>query len=522
MSSPLTSGSVANMIRDFWREHLGSPFSKQHGSSPLLERRSGSEVPLGRNAPQDGLSLSALRAFCAERSGKLVHCTDAAGHSSDLVFEQLTTGQVCFALVMPVTEGAGPGGESCTYVDVLRRSQPALVGPATRFVSHAWSCLFADLVAALEALESAEEAFFWIDIFVGAQHKSSVLPPSWWSTAFRQSVVDIGRTVLVLQPWSAPAALRRSWCLWEVYCTLDSEIPLTIALNSLESATFRKIMLEQPDAVKDALGGIDVRMAEATKVTDQEMIHEAVQACSGGFAKVNELLRGMRQSWLTDEASSIAAWLSDSEVKDLDWCERVQPLANFLRKMGKEAEALLLDETVLQQYASLLGEDHPHTLITRTSFAFRVKEMGNTAEAATLFDDLLQRLQAMYLAHSDNLHPAPRFKVLFEMGRLARETDRLEEATTHFRSAFSLADEVFGAVHTNTLHSGYQLVSTLIDRGKLAEAEPICQKVRIDCYHHTGGDDYLQELVVKQLKTILNRLCYEERERQGLPRIHFS
>jgi hypothetical protein len=51
------------------------------------------------------------------------------------------------------------------------------------------------------------------DIFVGAQHKAAVLPQEWWTIAFRQAVCDIGHTVLVLQPWSAPAPLKRSWCL---------------------------------------------------------------------------------------------------------------------------------------------------------------------------------------------------------------------------------------------------------------------------------------------------------------------
>jgi hypothetical protein len=84
-----------------------------------------------------------------------------------------------------------------------------------------------------ESFPGAEDAFFWTgerarrercgactltcspraDIFVASQHKAATLPQKWWSDAFRQAVADIGHTVLVLQPWSAPVPLTRSWCL---------------------------------------------------------------------------------------------------------------------------------------------------------------------------------------------------------------------------------------------------------------------------------------------------------------------
>jgi hypothetical protein len=45
------------------------------------------------------------------------------------------------------------------------------------------------------------------------QHKAGTLPQEWWSGAFRAAVAELGHTVLVLQPWSAPLPLTRSWCL---------------------------------------------------------------------------------------------------------------------------------------------------------------------------------------------------------------------------------------------------------------------------------------------------------------------
>ena len=81
------------------------------------------------------------------------------------------------------------------------------------------------------------------DVFVGNQHRAAELPQAWWTQAFRQSVIDIGRTVLVLQPWHAPVPLTRSWCLWEIYSTLDGGAELHIALSTAQRKAFQEALV---------------------------------------------------------------------------------------------------------------------------------------------------------------------------------------------------------------------------------------------------------------------------------------
>ena len=57
--------------------------------------------------PELGLSLAALRSFCAQHAGESVACTDQSGACASLPFVQLTTAQVCFGVVMPATAAAG-------------------------------------------------------------------------------------------------------------------------------------------------------------------------------------------------------------------------------------------------------------------------------------------------------------------------------------------------------------------------------------------------------------------------------
>jgi hypothetical protein len=65
------------------------------------------------------------------------------------------------------------------------------------------------------------------------------MPHAWWTRTFRRSVKQIGRTVLVLQPWHEPLPLKRSWCLWEIFCTLDGGAELEVVLTPAQRRAFQ-------------------------------------------------------------------------------------------------------------------------------------------------------------------------------------------------------------------------------------------------------------------------------------------
>ena len=150
--------------------------------------------------PLVGLSLAALRAFADQHAGTTHRLHPGA---EQLPFEQLTTAQVCVAVVKPATLACGADGADCTYDELMKARAHSVIAPAvaaaswpqkrrpcalrrgarfprrqgccdarglpfvgraTRFVSHAWSYPFADLLAALEAHaeKEAETAYFWI------------------------------------------------------------------------------------------------------------------------------------------------------------------------------------------------------------------------------------------------------------------------------------------------------------------------------------------------------------------------
>jgi non-ribosomal peptide synthetase component F len=148
--------------------------------------------------PREGLSLAALREFTAAHAGRSLSVsagTDLSAASTTLRFEQLTTAQVVEAIVKPATLRAlDNGGRSCSYAQLLlaqvrlvvwlrthcvraraevgclcgvlckQRKPDTHVGFATRFVSHAWSYPFVDLLAALDVQPGGgpDDAYYWI------------------------------------------------------------------------------------------------------------------------------------------------------------------------------------------------------------------------------------------------------------------------------------------------------------------------------------------------------------------------
>ena len=87
----------------------------------------------------------------------------------------------------------------------------------------------------------AAHACMRADLFVVNQHRT--LASEWWSGAFSEAIASIGNTLLVLQPWSQPQPLSRSWCLWEIFSSIKSDVKLTVVMSPTEQAAFNDALV---------------------------------------------------------------------------------------------------------------------------------------------------------------------------------------------------------------------------------------------------------------------------------------
>ena len=70
-------------------------------------------------------------------------------------------------------------------------------------------------------------------------------PHNYFFSAFREAVRAIGRTILVMLPIEDPIPLTRAWCVWEIFCTVDSGAELRVALPPSERSKFDDILLHR-------------------------------------------------------------------------------------------------------------------------------------------------------------------------------------------------------------------------------------------------------------------------------------
>ena len=80
------------------------------------------------------------------------------------------------------------------------------------------------------------KTFFWIDIFSISQHvahQNQVDENNDVEIKTRDAIRNVEGVILILSSWKAPLALSRTWCLWEILCSLSAKRPLEIYMPGL-------------------------------------------------------------------------------------------------------------------------------------------------------------------------------------------------------------------------------------------------------------------------------------------------
>jgi len=123
-----------------------------------------------------------------------------------------------------------------SYCDFLMTRNHWGVDIATVYISHSWESLFLDLVEAMKCYFSENpDVVVWIDMFSSNQfiRNNSQQDSDWvqWNITFKSAIEEFGHTVVVITSWDNPTPLRRTWCLFEIYCTIEMESKLEIAMT---------------------------------------------------------------------------------------------------------------------------------------------------------------------------------------------------------------------------------------------------------------------------------------------------
>ena len=206
-----------------------------------------------------------------------------------------------------------------------------------------FSLLFRNLVEGVQSFvdslpAGAPEPFFWFDCFVLDQHAQSSQGAEWWRTTFKRAIGNIGHTLMMMSPWDNPIPLSRSWCLWELFCTHDTEANFSVCLGPAEQTQFRESIVSGSDIVMKAFASIDVRKAKAGKAEDQKRILDAVEE-SVGSDQLNAIALREIRTWLVSEARQL---LSGATIKGRNQISCLFKELGFYEECGRINDGTLV------------------------------------------------------------------------------------------------------------------------------------------------------------------------------------
>eukprot|EP00732_Lithocolla_globosa_P000656 Lithocolla_globosa_v1_NODE_242_length_4902_cov_29.482773.p1 type:complete len:590 gc:universal NODE_242_length_4902_cov_29.482773:918-2687(+) len=363
----------------------------------------------------------------------------------------MTTTQVCERYIKVVTRQAGRS----TWAELAQGKDPGFVAPVSqRFVSHAWSNLFVDLLAVLDDVDAP----IWLDLLILNQNEGLSIhtdPQCGFMPEFDRLVADIKHTVLVLSPWQKPVALGRCWVLWELYNSIRSGAQVEILLTPSDARSLEIELCENFNDALDCFSTIDLRRAESYVAADKIMIFHHLKNEPKAFENVNALVLKKLREWifLCSETALQSCDSNDQRIKFLNVNGRLQSIFGNSEEAGKYFR-LAADMTLE------LGDQDPSRLTSLLNVSFMLERQGHLKEAEEIcrkvhqVQDQIQYRECDFFSIITNSRLAG---VLYSMSRF-------EEAETLYRKTLDLLSQYHALCSMNFDEKDEQIY-----KGQLAE-----------------------------------------------------
>eukprot|EP00308_Calcidiscus_leptoporus_P000518 CAMPEP_0119369978 /NCGR_PEP_ID=MMETSP1334-20130426/16407_1 /TAXON_ID=127549 /ORGANISM="Calcidiscus leptoporus, Strain RCC1130" /LENGTH=987 /DNA_ID=CAMNT_0007386933 /DNA_START=47 /DNA_END=3010 /DNA_ORIENTATION=- len=514
-SKPLLNGKLGTVTKAV--NEGGRYGVRLEGSKEALSLHGRNLSPL---APLDtlGVSVPCIRAF----RGSFAHLT------SNLTIEQAVKG-----VLRPLT-----GRTQLSLARSLHSRQKSdeagkpLAAPATVFAVVTDSEKLDDVLTVIEKhaaeQEKPEEVYVWVDFFSTNLHDSPLteMPMAWWQSSFKAGLKEIGSACVVMQPWEDPTIFSRAFCVWQLYCVISQELPLTMLITEHEAARLHEQLLSDMDQIthawdRRAEGGWR-KSATAPSAEQKAAVERALEKAEGSEEFAGKLISQMHR-WLLSRAKvaldtlgaeeratsklldRVAALLQEHNdlesaeplcheqvegrrkklgAKHADTLEAVNNLALLLHQLGKLEEAEPFSREKLAGCRSELGDNHPDTVTAIDTLSQLLSDLGKLEDALPLKRESLRvKRKVLGPRHPDTLLSVNNLAVLLnDLGRATGNSKMLREAEPLKREALAGCREVLGNRHPHTLASIANLADMLMQLGHvdpraLEEAEPLCREV---------------------------------------------
>ena len=337
-----------------------------------------------------------------------------------------------------------------------------------------------------------EEVFVWLEPLCTDLHRPTEAGPLWWGSVFKGGVKEIGRTLLLLDPWENAPVLRRSWSLYHLHCTLaskDTELEMTMSDDAADR--LQQALIDDMSSVENTLDGKSDggwrKLAEASKPEHKALVERMIEKSpDGGWDGFSDRLLDELSAWLLERAKAALASLSEEERPTSKLLDRVVAL---LQEHGKVEEAEPLLKEQVDGRTKKFGARHAETLDSVNNYALLLHQLGKLEEAEPYSRAKLDACRALLgEGHPDTI------TAVDTLSQLLSDLNKLEEALPLKRESLSIKRKQLGDRHPDTLLSVNNLAVLLNDLGRasgstkmLREAEPLKREALAGCREVLGN-----------------------------------
>jgi tetratricopeptide (TPR) repeat protein len=155
-----------------------------------------------------------------------------------------------------------------------------------------------------------------------------------------------------------------------------------------------------------------------------------------------------------------------------------------LNDLGDSAEAAIkLGGDLVADYARVLGDDHPGTMMSTNNLAAAHQAAGHVAEAIPLYErTLADRVRVLGDDHPDTLTSQNNLATAYD------DAGRVDEAIPLYERTLADSVRVLGDDHPDTLTSQNNLATAYDDAGRVAVAIPLLERTLADRVRVLGED----------------------------------
>ena len=167
------------------------------------------------------------------------------------------------------------------------------------YVSHAWSCLFQDMIDALnEHFGIESDIYIWVNVFSGANPCLFRYLDVDWLRGIKRTVNSIGHFVVVLSPWRSADALKRSWQLFDIYCAEISHTKFDCIMTKADKQKFIEALYTNFESIQHLFSSlVDIRNSLVSRRAEKEKILD-YSAKTKGHDYFNSRIHNNLRTWL--------------------------------------------------------------------------------------------------------------------------------------------------------------------------------------------------------------------------------